>query len=326
MTDFRTIVRSKPEKATFGLHDKIFTTGSCFAEAIGSRLAASCVDTHNNAFGTTYNPHSIHKNLRQAIANKLPPPTSYLVAHDIHLNFDFHSTISAMDKVTLTNTLTDTIERSHRAIKNAQWLLITYGTAWVYRLRETGEIVSNCHKQPGAMFEKSLLPQKDFIESFDECYQALKACNPSIKIIVTVSPVRHIKDTIELNGVSKAILRLSCHTICEQYPDVWYFPAYEIMMDDLRDYRFYAQDMLHPTQTAEDYIWDNFIARFADNNFKQFYPQWRAVQMALKHRPFHPQSTGHQIFIRDTIRKLEELSAYINVDKEIDMLTSQLIK
>jgi len=324
MSDFRTVVRSTVEKATFSLQDKIFTTGSCFAEAIGSRLQAARVDTLNNPFGTTYNPYSIHKNLRQAILKRPPDPDSYLQSEDIHLNFDYHSALSSMSKMSLAKLFEDKLDTSHEQLKRAQWLLITYGTSWVYRLKQSGAIVSNCHKQPAALFEKSLLSQKDFIESFDAFYQELKVLNPDIKIITTVSPVRHIKDTIELNSVSKSILRLSCHTISEQYANVWYFPAFEIMMDDLRDYRFYQADMLHPTAEAEDYIWKHFMDRFASDTFKQFYPKWRTIQMALNHRPFHPQSNGHQIFLRDTVRKLEELSALVNVEKEIAMLTSQL--
>lgn len=326
MSDFRTIVRSKPERVTFDLHDTFFTTGSCFAEAIGARLQASRLSTLNNPFGTTYNAVSIHKNLRQAVTNRAPDANLYIVSEDIHLHHDFHSVHSAMNKVSLSSRLEDTINASHQHLQKSQWLLITYGTSWVYRLKNTGEIVSNCHKQSATLFEKSLLSQKDFLESFDGMYRDLKALNPGINILITVSPVRHIKDTLELNSVSKSILRLSCHTIREQYRDVWYFPAFELMLDDLRDYRFYQSDMLHPTTEAEDYIWEHFLNRFAGDTFKEFYPRWRAVQMALNHKPFHPQSNGHQIFIKDTIRKLEELSVQINVEKEIAWLTSQLNK
>jgi hypothetical protein len=326
MIDFRTVVRSTPENASFALSDKVFTTGSCFADAIGARLAAARVETRNNPFGTTYNPVSIHKNLHQATANQLPTRDTYLLSQDIHFNYDFHSALSSMSRHTLETALADTIANSHAFLKEAKWLLITYGTAWVYRLLSTGAIVSNCHKQPSAFFEKTLLSQKEVIESFDACYKGLKSVNPDIKLILTVSPVRHIRDTIELNSVSKSILRLSCHTLASQYADVWYFPAYEIMMDDLRDYRFYQADMIHPSKEAEDYIWKHFMDRFAHPSFKDFYAKWISIQLALDHRPFHPQSAGHQIFVRETIRKLEDLSAVVNVDKEIAWLTSQLSK
>jgi hypothetical protein len=326
MNDFRTVVRTEPENASFGLSDKVFTTGSCFAQAIGARLASARVETLNNPFGTTYNPCSIHKNLLQTLRKEPPDDTTYVLSQDIHFNYDFHSTLSSLDKDDLKARLESAIAGSHHFLKQSQWVLITYGTAWVYRLRSNGNIVSNCHKQPSSLFEKTLLSQKDIIESFQGIHQVLKTINPAIRIILTVSPVRHLRDTIELNSVSKSILRLSCHTLAEQHPDVWYFPAYEIMMDDLRDYRFYQSDMIHPSSDAEDYIWEHFMNRFASPSFKDFHAKWASIQLALKHRPFHPQSAGHQIFVKETIRKLEELSNLIDVKKEVAWLTSQLSK
>ncbi len=206
------------------------------------------------------------------------------------------------------------IVQTHDFLRHASVLMITYGTAWVYHLNASGHIVANCHKQNASLFNKSLLSQKHILESFDHTYNELKTLNPGIKIILTVSPVRHIKDTLELNSVSKSILRLSCHTIAEQYADVEYFPAFEMMIDDLRDYRFYKSDMIHPSTEAEDYIWENFLSRYADPSLKNFMVKWRVIQSALSHRPFHPQSTGHQHFVSETLKKLDELSSLVDVN------------
>ena len=321
MTDFRTVVRLPPGNHLIGLKTPVLTTGSCFSDAIGDRLRSFKIPTMVNPFGTAYNPISIHK----ALSFPGIPAYSFLQSEDIHLNYDFHSNFSATRHDVLQQKVTRCIDDTRAFLKNASWLMITYGTAWVYHLKENGEVVSNCHKQNAALFDKSLLSQKQIIESFSQLYQRLKAEHPTLRIILTVSPVRHLKDTLELNSVSKSILRLSCHTLAEQYDDVEYFPAFEMMMDDLRDYRFYKSDMIHPSTEAEDYIWENFVGRYSDPVFKDFIKKWKPIQAALAHKPFHPQSTGHQQFISDTLRKLEELSHQIDVKEEMTLLRNQLV-
>jgi len=174
------------------------------------------------------------------------------------------------------------------------------------------------------MFTKSLMTQKKVLDSFDSMYQAISSVNPDLKILLTVSPVRHIKDTLELNSVSKSVLRVACHTITEQYRDVYYFPAYEIMMDDLRDYRFYKADMIHPSQVAEQYIWQKFAERYFDEELTTFLGKWEEIQSALAHKPFHPFSAAHQHFVKEMLKKLEELKGVVNVDEEAAFLSKQL--
>jgi hypothetical protein len=321
MKDFRTVVRALPSNHLIGLKTPVLTTGSCFSDAIGDRLRSFKVPTAVNPFGTGYNPISIHKGLTLTEI----PAHSFIQSEDIHLHYDFHSNFSATSHEVLQQKMQKCIDDTRSFLKNASWLMITYGTAWVYHRKETGDIVSNCHKQNAVLFDKSLLSQKQILESFSELHQKLKADYPNLRIILTVSPVRHLKDTLELNSVSKSILRLSCHTLAEQYDDVEYFPAFEMMMDDLRDYRFYKSDMIHPSSEAEDYIWENFVARYGDPLFLDFIKKWKAIQAALAHKPFHPQSTGHQHFISDTLRKLEELSHLVDVKEETTLLRRQLV-
>lgn len=300
------------------------TTGSCFADLIGGRLQSFKMQALANPFGTAYHPDAIHKVLRYAVFNELPPAHTYLQNSDIHLNYDFHSALSAMTRSALEGQLAGIIGKTHYFLKSAAWLMITYGTAWVYTRTDTGELVSNCHKMPGSLFSKSLFSQKHILESFHTFYQDLKTFNPDIRIILTVSPVRHTKDTLELNSVSKSVLRVSCHTLAEQYKDVEYFPAYEMMLDDLRDYRFYKADMVHPSEEAENYIWEHFTNRYASASLKDFIKKWKSIQAALNHKPFHPTSAGHQIFLKEIIRKLEELSHLVPVEKELENLRTQI--
>jgi hypothetical protein len=324
MKDFRTVVRVSPADHHIGLKTSVLTTGSCFADAIGDRLVSFKVPVLINPFGTTYNPVSIHKGLAYALNNPPIAANSFLQSEDIHLNYDFHSAFSATSQAALTMQLAQRIADTHHFLANTSWLMITYGTAWVYHRNDTHEIVANCHKQNPALFTKSLLSQKQILESFDQLYSTLKLRHPHLRIILTVSPVRHIKDTLELNSVSKSILRLSCHTLAEQHADVEYFPAYEMMMDDLRDYRFYKSDMIHPTMEAEEYIWENFIHRFGDSVFKDFIKKWKPIQSAIAHKPFHPESAGHQIFLTETLKKLDELSHLVDVQEEKALLEKKI--
>lgn len=324
MTTFRTTWVTKPSGTRISLADRILTVGSCFSDAIGSRFTANKFSCKNNPFGTIYNPHSIHKAIRYSIVNKPITENTFVQRDDVFLNYDFHSAFSSMNLIHLQEQLKAAVAEIHSFLCGTQWIMITYGTAWVYERRDTKEVVANCHKMPQALFTKSLLTQKKIIDSFEDMYAALKSINPDIRILLTVSPVRHVKETLELNGVSKSVLRVACHTLAEQHPDVQYFPAYEIMMDDLRDYRFYKPDMIHPTSVAEEYIWQKFGEQYFDDKLKSFLLSWREIQSALAHKPFHPKSSSHQQFLSETLKKLEELKKIVNVDKEIDEIKKQM--
>ncbi|MCK6618132.1 MAG: GSCFA domain-containing protein [Cyclobacteriaceae bacterium] len=322
---FRTELNPRQAHTPLTLQHQILTTGSCFADAIGNRFVTYKFNCLANPFGINYNPQAIHKALRYAIHNQLPHEHTYLISQGIHLNYDFHSAFGSLDKGILKQKLSNIIGVSHQFLKNTNWLLITYGTAWVYTRADTCEIVANCHKVPSSNFNKELLTQKKFLESFDTFYQELLALNPGINLILTVSPVRHVKDTLEMNSVSKAVLRLTCHTLSERYERVHYFPAFEMMMDDLRDYRFYKADMIHPSAEAEAYIWQKFLHAFADEPTKKFIAEWTGIMQALQHKPFHPASEAHQQFVKNTIQKLESLANVVNVERELNQLKAQLL-
>lgn len=308
------------------LGDGILTQGSCFSEAIGQRLATHKMNTLVNPFGVIYNPESIHKVLSCSIFNEPLPEHTFLQNQGVHLNYNFHSALSSLRKEELVSRLTNTIGSTHYFFKDVRWIMITYGTAWVYSRNDTGEVVANCHKLPSAMFSKSLMSVASIVRSFKDFYEQLKEFNPDARIILTISPVRHLKDTIELNSVSKSILRVACHELAGSYEDVDYFPAYEIVMDDLRDYRFYKGDMLHPTAEAENYIWEKFMERYFSPHLKDFVMKWSVILSAMGHRPFHPESSAHQQFLRNTLSKLKELQGLVNVDSEVALIKQQIVK
>jgi hypothetical protein len=323
MHSFRTDVRITRSASPITLKNPILTAGSCFADAIGSRLHDHKFSVAVNPFGVIYNPVSIHKSILYAIANQPPADHTYLQSRGIFLNYDFHSNLSGTQKTDLASRLVNTVGSIHYFLANASKIMITYGTAWVYERKETSEIVANCHKMPSQQFEKRLLSEKDIVDSFDHFYKSVRQYNPNIKFILTVSPVRHIKDTLELNSVSKALLRTACHAV-SSYDGVEYFPAYEIMMDDLRDYRFYKSDMLHPSTVAEDYIWEKFAERYFDYDTNAFIRKWDEILAAIAHRPFHPASPAHQAFLKDVLRKLTDLKVTVDVDEEIQKVQAQI--
>jgi hypothetical protein len=324
MNNFRTELHTSFSSKRISLSDSILTIGSCFSDAIGTQLISNKVKTFVNPFGTIYNPHSIHKVIQYAQSNRIPDKNSFVQRQDLNFHYDFHSHFSSIEQPEFEKQLQSVISAAHTFLADADWLMITYGTAWVYELIETKEIVANCHKMPPSQFNKFLMTQKRILDSFESMYVDIKLLNPGIQIILTVSPVRHTKETLELNSVSKSILRVACHTLSQQYGDVEYFPAYEIMLDDLRDYRFYKSDMIHPSEVAEDYIWQKFAEQYFSDELKAFLPKWKAIRSALNHRPFHAESAAHQKFINETIQRLEELKDVVNVDDEITSLKNQV--
>jgi hypothetical protein len=326
MKHFRTDVSTGRSGHSIDHQNKVLTAGSCFADAIGARLLQYKFPVLVNPFGIIYNPISIHKALGYSIRLDAPPQQTYLEHQEVNLNYDFHSDFSSFSRDELAASISRTLQSTHDFLKHASCVLITYGTAWVYTRKTTNEIVANCHKVPAGDFTKSLLTDTAIIESFTVFYESLKAFNPEIKILLTVSPVRHIKETLQLNSVSKAVLRVACHSLSLEFKDVEYFPAYEIMMDDLRDYRFYKSDMLHPSTDAEDYIWQKFGERYFTPETVSLVNRWKDVQAALSHQAFHPTSTSHQKFLKETLRKLEDLKGKLPVDAEITSIKSQMIQ
>jgi hypothetical protein len=324
MGDFRTELIPVPSAFPINRKDKIFTIGSCFADSIGNHLLDNKFITWNNLLGTVYNPVSIHHVASLGIEKEFPSRETYLTNGGLHLNYHFHSSFSAVDKGELENKIQTCIQNAHSFLKTANRVIITYGTAFVYRLSRNNEIVANCHKTPSQGFIKALLREQEIIESFQSFFSKLRTINPAGKVILTVSPVRHLKDTLELNSVSKSTLRLSCYSIIRQFRDVEYFPAYEILLDDLRDYRFYKADRLHPTEEAVEYIWKKFVDSFLDEPTKKFIVDWQEIKKDLSHRPHHPQSESHQKFLKSVLTKLERLSS-VDVDQEIQNLKSQIL-
>ena len=317
MASFRTEFSTRLHKTRIGIASKMLTIGSCFSDSIGSRLQENKITTLPNPFGVAYNPVSIQKLLRLSIGMEDLLQETFLERDGIFFNDDFHSSLSGSSEENLRKVINHKLNEVKTFLSTCDFLIITWGTAWVYERKNTNRIVSNCHKQASTQFTKRLLTQEEILTSFNELQRELFKFNPRLKIILTLSPVRHLKDTMELNTVSKSILRSAIYSITQTHEDIDYFPAFEIMMDDLRDYRFYASDMIHPSKDAEAYIWEKFADRYFDTDTKEIIQQWESIQKLLAHKPFHATSASHQKFLRETLLKLKSLQTKINVEEEI---------
>lgn len=321
---FRTSVKPEVSPVKIQLGQSILMMGSCFSEHIGKILSDHKFRVLNNPYGIIYNPVSIFKLLHGAML-KRPVDEGWIInSQGVYRHFDFHSDISAMDKESLLEKIEDVNTQTCNSLAGSDWLIITLGTAIVYRHKKLNNIVGNCHKIPAREFNKERLLPEDILESFKSFYSNLQVVNKRFRIILTVSPVRHIRDSLETNSLSKSILRYACNLITESYDQVDYFPSYEIMMDDLRDYRFYEKDMLHPSSTAIDYIWESFQECYFDKDTKAFIREWKKIRNALQHRPFYPESREHQEFIRKTIEQIRGFEKIVDITSELDLLHKQL--
>jgi hypothetical protein len=312
---FRTEVTIAPSTVKINYKSKFITIGSCFSNSIGEKLTDNKFDCLINPFGTIFNPISIHQLVKLACYKKPPDENSYVFTEEVWRNYQLHSSFFSKVKTELEDKIKSTIVSLHDCLQTADYLIITYGTAFVYQRNDTNQLVANCHKQSANQFTKRLLTVDEIAESFKTMVEALHKINPGCKIILTVSPVRHLKDTLELNSVSKSILRIASHQLIQSA--VAYFPAYEFVLDDLRDYRFYNADMIHPSPVAIDYVWDKFQKAYIDRRVLPIMQQVEEIRMALSHRPFNADTEGHKGFLkRNLVKAMQLKAAYPEMDFE----------
>ena len=321
---FRTRVVPAISDQKINLDDQILSLGSCFAQSIGQKMADYKFNITINPFGTLFNPLSIFKLINQAAHKEIIETLGIVENQGIYHHYDLHSDLSNLNKDDLLANANDVLHRVGKALPNISWVIYTFGTAIVYELKETGEIVANCHKVSSNQFNRKILDVEEIVQGFKVNYDLLKSINKNTKFLLTVSPVRHQKESFEQNNVSKSILRLACEKIVAQNDHVAYFPAFEIMIDELRDYRFYAEDMLHPNTTAINYIWQLFQDTYFDLSQKDFILKWEKVRKAIAHRPFNRDSSQHQLFIKKTIQLLDEFKDKFDISAERKILKEQL--
>ncbi len=289
-------------------NSKIVSLGSCFAENIGAKLEYFKFDETVNPFGILFNPVSIENIVGRAVHKKLFSDADVFCHNDLWHSYEVHSELSNPNKETLLERLNSILLDFHIQISKATHFQITYGTSWVYRHKASGSIVANCHKVPQIQFDKELLSAETIERAIQNTFDLVREINPNCHFIFTVSPVRHIKDGFVENQRSKSHLIGALHNVINrQLTTITYFPSYEIMMDELRDYRFYAEDMLHPNQTAIDYIWERFAPNYIAENCIATMDEIDGIRKAMSHRPFNPDTEAHQKFLVKLQGRIDKL-------------------
>ncbi|MEM6721537.1 MAG: GSCFA domain-containing protein [Bacteroidota bacterium] len=286
---------------------KVCLLGSCFSEHIGGKLAYYKFNTFQNPLGILFHPKAIENLILKAMNQEAYSEADLFFLNERWHCFEAHSVLSHTDKNILLGNLNSSIQRTYDFLKKASHVIITLGTAWTYRHIETDTLVANCHKVPQKEFLKELLSVDEVAASVENCVVLLRSINPKLTILFTVSPVRHLKDGFVENQRSKAHLLAGIHQHVSAHHLVHYFSSYELMLDELRDYRFYADDMLHPNALAVNYIWEKFQHAWISHESEHTMMEIDSIQKGLAHKPFNPNSAQHQQFIANLHAKIEQL-------------------
>jgi hypothetical protein len=323
--DFRRelIVRSFPEKIS--IKDPIMLVGSCFSENLGEKLRHNRFNVMVNPSGIMFNPVSITRSLTSYITGHPYDRSMIFRTQEWWTSWDHHTKFSHADPDALLEMMNTSLNEAHDFLRKTKWLIITLGSAWVYQL-DNGEVVANCHKVPTDKFRKKLLAVEDVLSSLDNLIHRLFIYNPGIKIMFTISPVRHLRDGFIENNRSKAVLIQAVHHLVDKFSNLFYFPSYELVIDDLRDYRFYAEDMVHPNYQATEYVWQKFVDACMDAGTLNVMKEINMVNAARAHKPFQPQSEAHRKFRRqqfDMLLRLEQEYPFLNWQEDIEHFRDQ---
>lgn len=295
-------------------HAKMLLLGSCFVENMGKKLDYYKFRNLQNPFGVLFQPKAIETLVKHALEEKIYEDSDVFFFNDRWQSFEAHSKLSSASKDEVLSRLNEAVKNTNHALRTSSHIVITLGTAWVYRQLETGKHVANCHKVPQNAFKKELFPSEDIVTSLQNILNQIQAVNPKASLIFTVSPIRHIKDGFIENTRSKSHLISAIHQVLDtcNSEHCHYFPAYEIMMDELRDYRFYTSDLIHPNQVAIDYIWEKFVSAWFAEPSKPTMKAIDSIQKGLQHKPFNEASENHKKFRLELDKKIAAIQAQFN--------------
>jgi len=283
--EFRTKISIPNYPYPIDYHSKIFGMGSCFVDNMKEKLDFYKFQNLINPFGVIFNPVSINKLIQRIIKKEFFIEKDLFFHEDLWKSFQVHSKYNTNDKHSYLKNINEIIEKSHRFLKSSDWVFITLGTSWVYKYIETDEIVANCHKVPQRKFKKLILSPTEIKSSLERLVSLIQAFNPQAKILFSISPVRHLKDGFVENNRSKSHLHTALHPLINN-ETTFYFPSYEILIDDLRDYRFYERDYLHPNNLALEYIWEKFKSTLISPEIYEDLKLIGKIQKQFHHKPF----------------------------------------
>ena len=308
--------------------DRLMCLGSCFATNMGIKLTEVKFSCDVNPYGVLYNPLSISAALREISIGKKYDSDQLFFFRECWHSPMHHGDFSSADAEVVLQCINGRLQEAHNNLSKVDYLLLTFGTAWVYESKNTGQIVANCHKQPEANFTRRKLSIEEIVLDYKTLLADLFLQNPKLKVLFTVSPIRHVRDGLHANNLSKATLLLAIEQLQVAFPDqVFYFPAYELLIDELRDYRFYAEDMVHPSEVAVRYVWERFVQTCISADALQIMEESENIHKALSHKPFHPESDEYKRFLGQIVLKIDRLNGkypYLDFKKEKDICRIRL--
>lgn len=318
-------------------NEKILLTGSCFTEHIGGRMDELKFPVLQNPNGILFNPHSVCQSLLSYVQPEIITQKDLFQINEIWHSWNFHSLFSDVDADKALTKMNAALNEAHTFLEKARWVIITLGSSFCYRLthqavlanKNLKDIVANCHRAPAHWFEKELLTTEEIKELLENCLKELKAFNPSLQFIFTISPVRHARDGVVENNRSKARLIEAVHFITTKFESAYYFPAYELVIDVLRDYRFYDIDLIHPNYAATDFVFQKFKENCIDEKAKPLMEEIKKIVTASKHKAFHPDTNAHQQFLKthyEQAKILQQQYPFLDLKNELKYFTSSQLK
>jgi len=331
---FQLPIQIKSPETRISYRDKILLTGSCFTEHIGNALQDLKFSVLQNPNGILFDPRSVCSSLLSYIENKQYKKEDLFLLNEVWNSWEHHSRFSNINAEDCLRTINESQEQAHNFLKNTDWLIITLGSSFSYRLTGltpnpspcgVGSGVANCHRAPSQWFNKHLLSIDETISLLDGAYHRLKQFNPKLKIIFTISPVRHVRDGVIENNRSKARLIEAVHYMVNKFPGLYYFPAYELVIDVLRDYRFYDIDMVHPNYPATEFVMEKFKENFIDEESQLLMEEIKKIVTARKHKAFQQETNAHKNFLKAHLEKTKELQkkfTFLDLSDEINYFTS----
>jgi len=330
---FQLPIQIKSPEKQISYRDKILLIGSCFTEHMGNSLEELKFSTLQNPNGILFDPRSVCNSLISYIENKQYKKEDLFYLNEIWNSWEHHSRFSNINADHALKNINESQQQAHDFLKNTDWLIITLGSSFSYRLTDEATLgglqnnngVANCHRAPSQWFNKHLLTIDEIISFLDSTYHRLKQFNSKLKIIFTISPVRHIRDGVIENNRSKARLIEAVHHLVNIFPGLYYFPAYELVIDVLRDYRFYDIDMVHPNYPATEFVMEKFNEGFIDELSQQLMEEIKKIVIASKHKAFQPETNAHKTFLKTHLEKTKELQSkfsFLDLSDEINYFKS----
>jgi hypothetical protein len=324
--DFQVPIQIESLEKGISYQDKILLTGSCFTEHIGDRLSELKFTTLQNPNGILFDPHSVASSIVSYVRNQSYEKSELIYLNELWQSWQHHSRFSNTDLDECLSVINQSQANAHQFLKSANWLIITLGSAFSYRLIEGNIPVANCHRAPAQYFDKHLMTIEEINTVLDNCLHQLFQFNPQLRVLFTISPVRHIRDGVIENNRSKARLIEAVHHLVKKFEKLYYFPAYELVIDVLRDYRFYDIDMVHPNYAGTRFVMEHFMNHCVDEKSKLVAEQVQQVVTARKHKAFHPNTVAHQKFMSsqfERTKQLLELYPFLALQDELNYFANK---